>query len=68
MHDIEDIEDLGRRLNTCPYYGTRKAVRAAEFVTLPYNLLMNKVAREALNISLKESVAHCVFCTFTEDN
>ena len=54
MHDIEDIEDLGRRTNTCPYYGTRKAVRAAEFVTLPYNLLMNKTARDALSINLKE--------------
>lgn len=54
VHDIEDIEDLGRRMGTCPYYGTRKAVRQAELVTLPYNLLMNKTAREALNINLQE--------------
>lgn len=34
VHDIEDIEDLGRRTKTCPYYGSRKAVRAAEVVTV----------------------------------
>lgn len=57
MHDIEDIEDLGRKTQTCPYYGSRKAVRAAEVVTLPYNMLMQKTAREALGLSLKEWVA-----------
>lgn len=53
MHDIEDIEELGRKTHTCPYYGSRKAVRSAEVVTLPYNMLMQKSAREALGISLK---------------
>ncbi|GAA6024427.1 hypothetical protein JCM8202_004713 [Rhodotorula sphaerocarpa] len=56
VHDIEDIEDLGRKMHTCPYYGSRKAVRVAEVVTLPYNLLMQKSAREALGISLKNHV------------
>ncbi|ORY92941.1 helicase C-terminal domain-domain-containing protein [Leucosporidium creatinivorum] len=56
VHDIEDIEDLGRRTATCPYYGSRKAVRAAEIVTLPYNMLMSKSAREALGISLKDHI------------
>ncbi|KAK4697690.1 chromosome transmission fidelity protein 1, partial [Phenoliferia sp. Uapishka_3] len=56
VRDIEDIEDLGRKLHTCPYYGSRKAVRSAELVTLPYNLLMQKTAREALGISLKGNV------------
>ncbi|GAA5960705.1 hypothetical protein JCM3765_007297 [Sporobolomyces pararoseus] len=56
VRDIEDIEDLGRKLNTCPYYGTRRAVKAAEVVTLPYNMLMQKTAREALGISLKDHV------------
>ncbi|GAA5845996.1 hypothetical protein JCM9279_004750 [Rhodotorula babjevae] len=56
VHDIEDIEDLGRKTHTCPYYGSRKAVRAAEVVTLPYNMLMQKSAREALGISLKEHI------------
>ncbi|GAA5857522.1 hypothetical protein JCM8547_009318 [Rhodosporidiobolus lusitaniae] len=56
VHDIEDIEDLGRKTGTCPYYGSRKAVRSAEVVTLPYNMLMQKTAREALGISLKNHV------------
>ncbi|KAL8280650.1 hypothetical protein RQP46_006973 [Phenoliferia psychrophenolica] len=56
VHDIEDIEDLGRKLHTCPYYGSRRAVRSAELVTLPYNMLMQKSAREALGISLKGHV------------
>ncbi|KAM0752291.1 DNA repair helicase [Meredithblackwellia eburnea MCA 4105] len=56
VHDIEDIEDLGRKLKTCPYYGSRRAVRSAELVTLPYNLLMQSNAREALGISLKNHV------------
>ncbi|GAA5980280.1 hypothetical protein JCM5350_000898 [Sporobolomyces pararoseus] len=56
VRDIEDIEDLGRKLNTCPYYGTRRAVKAAEVVTLPYNMLMQKTAREALGISLTDHV------------
>ncbi|GAA5916746.1 DNA helicase [Sporobolomyces salmoneus] len=56
VRDIEDIEDLGRKLNTCPYYGSRRAVKAAEVVTLPYNMLMQKTAREALGISLKDHV------------
>ncbi|TNY22679.1 helicase C-terminal domain-containing protein [Rhodotorula diobovata] len=56
VHDIEDIEDLGRKTQTCPYYGSRKAVRAAEVVTLPYNMLMQKTAREALGLSLKDHI------------
>ncbi|SCZ99515.1 BZ3500_MvSof-1268-A1-R1_Chr3-1g06054 [Microbotryum saponariae] len=54
--DIEDIEDLGRRTKTCPYYGSRKAVRSAQLVTLPYNMLMSKAAREALGVSVKDHI------------
>ncbi|GAA5887482.1 hypothetical protein JCM16303_003432 [Sporobolomyces ruberrimus] len=56
VRDIEDIEDLGRKLGTCPYYGTRRAVKSAEVVTLPYNLLMMKTARESLGLELKGQV------------
>ncbi|BGP16056.1 hypothetical protein JCM10213_006808 [Rhodosporidiobolus nylandii] len=56
VHDIEDIEDLGRKTGTCPYYGSRKAVRSAEVVTLPYNMLMQKTARDALGISLENHI------------
>ncbi|CAE6433929.1 unnamed protein product [Rhizoctonia solani] len=54
--DIEDLETLGRQTSTCPYYGTRRAIKQAELVTLPYNLLLQKRAREALGIDLSDQV------------
>jgi hypothetical protein len=30
VRDIEELGELGKRLGACPYYGTRKAARAAE--------------------------------------
>ncbi|KAH7904949.1 DNA repair helicase [Hygrophoropsis aurantiaca] len=69
--DIEDLANAGRNAQTCPYYGSRKAIPQAEvgrdgspftslhaglirtqLVTLPYNLLLQKTAREALGIDL----------------
>ncbi|CAE6485365.1 unnamed protein product [Rhizoctonia solani] len=54
--DIEDLEGLGRQTSTCPYYGTRRAIKQAELVTLPYNLLLQKRSREALGIDLSDQV------------
>ncbi|CAE6460949.1 unnamed protein product [Rhizoctonia solani] len=54
--DIEDLETLGRHTATCPYYGTRRAIKQAELVTLPYNLLLQKRAREALGIDLTDQI------------
>ncbi|TFK20003.1 DNA repair helicase [Coprinopsis marcescibilis] len=54
--DIEDLAEAGRLANTCPYFGSRKAISQAELVTLPYNLLLQKSAREALGIDLKDQI------------
>ncbi|CUA77223.1 chromosome transmission fidelity protein 1 [Rhizoctonia solani] len=54
--DIEDLEMLGRQTSTCPYYGTRRAIKQAELVTLPYNLLLQNRAREALGIDLTDQI------------
>lgn len=54
--DIEDLAEAGRLANTCPYFGSRKAIPQAELVTLPYNLLLQKSAREALGINLKDQI------------
>ncbi|KZT56338.1 DNA repair helicase [Calocera cornea HHB12733] len=54
--DIEDLVTLGEELKTCPYYGSRRAIKQSELVTLPYNLLLQKSARQALNIDLKGQV------------
>lgn len=56
IRDIEDLADVGRKLAICPYYASRPAVTPAEMVTLPYPLLLQRVAREALGISLKGHV------------
>ncbi|KAF7299172.1 Chl1 helicase [Mycena indigotica] len=69
--DIEDLASVGRLANTCPYFGSRRAIPQAEvrflnlptdplnsmqLVTLPYNLLIQKTAREALGIDLTNQV------------
>nr|POE52016.1 atp-dependent dna helicase chl1 [Quercus suber] len=54
--DIEDLVKLGTRLELCPYYAARPAIRPAEVVTLPYPLLLQQSAREALGLSLKGHV------------
>nr|XP_031861102.1 uncharacterized protein CI109_003463 [Kwoniella shandongensis]KAA5528174.1 hypothetical protein CI109_003463 [Kwoniella shandongensis] len=56
VKDIEDIVSDGRKSCVCPYYATRRAVKQSQMVTLPYNLLLQKNAREALDISLKDQV------------
>ncbi|GAB7322946.1 hypothetical protein MBLNU13_g05482t1 [Cladosporium sp. NU13] len=56
IRDIEDLAGVGRKLGICPYYASRPAVTPAEMVTLPYPLLLQKTAREALGISLKGHV------------
>ncbi|KAG9233062.1 helicase C-terminal domain-containing protein [Amylocarpus encephaloides] len=56
IQDIEDLGSLGKKIGVCPYYASRAAIRPAEIVTLPYPLLLQKSAREALGISLKGHV------------
>ncbi|KAL1719631.1 helicase C-terminal domain-containing protein [Schizophyllum commune] len=54
--DIEELAATGRASGICPYFGSRKAIDQAELVTLPYNLLFQKSAREALGIDLKDQI------------
>lgn len=54
--DIEDLATAGKNTQTCPYYGSRRAIPQAELITLPYNLLLQKTAREALGIDLTNQV------------
>ncbi|KAE9987678.1 hypothetical protein EG328_001911 [Venturia inaequalis] len=56
IRDIEELGIIGKKLGICPYYASRPAIRPSEIVTLPYPLLLQKSAREALNISLKGHV------------
>jgi len=54
--DIETIAALGEKMHTCPYYGSRMSVHDAEFVALPYSMLLHKETRDSLGISLKGNI------------
>ncbi|XP_057504686.1 uncharacterized protein LOC130788146 [Actinidia eriantha] len=54
--DIEDLVSLGSRIGTCPYYGSRSMVPAADLVVLPYQSLLSKSSRESLGLNLKNSI------------
>ncbi|KAI9676879.1 MAG: ATP-dependent DNA helicase chl1 [Caeruleum heppii] len=56
IRDIEDLGTLGKRLGICPYYASRSVIKPSEIVTLPYPLLLQRPAREALDLSLKDHV------------
>ncbi|KAK0346608.1 ATP-dependent DNA helicase chl1 [Friedmanniomyces endolithicus] len=56
IRDIEEMTEVGKRLGICPYYASRTVIDSAEMVTLPYPLLLQKSAREALGISLRGHV------------
>lgn len=54
--DVEDLVKLGQELGTCPYYGSRRAVPAADVVVLPYQSLLHSATRETLGVKLKDCV------------
>ncbi|XP_058113677.1 uncharacterized protein LOC131256695 isoform X2 [Magnolia sinica] len=54
--DMEDLVQLGKKIGTCPYYGSRSMVPTANLVVLPYQSLLLKSARELLGLNLKNSV------------
>ncbi|KAK4107247.1 DNA repair helicase [Canariomyces notabilis] len=54
--DIEDMYRVGKELQICPYYASRTAIPGAEVITLPYPLLLQRSAREALGINLEGNV------------
>lgn len=56
LPDIEDLYTLGKKHQICPYYASRTAIPTAEIVTLPYPLLLQQNAREALGIKLEGNI------------
>ncbi|KAI0018902.1 DNA repair helicase [Xylariomycetidae sp. FL0641] len=56
LPDIEDLFSLGKNLQVCPYYASRTAIPGAEIITLPYPLLLQKTARDALGIKLEGNI------------
>lgn len=56
VQDIEQLVELGKEMNICPYFGARGSGRQAQIVTIPYNLLLSQSARQTLNIDFKDSI------------
>ncbi|EYE96296.1 DNA helicase [Aspergillus ruber CBS 135680] len=56
IKDIEDIGKVGKQVGICAYYASRSVIKHSEIVTLPYPLLLQRSAREALNLSIKDHV------------
>lgn len=56
LPDIEDLHQLGKSHQVCPYYASRTAIPSAEIITLPYPLLLQETAREALGIKLEGNI------------
>ncbi|RUS17736.1 helicase C-terminal domain-containing protein [Endogone sp. FLAS-F59071] len=56
IRDIEDLVELGQKLNACPYYGTRRSIRPAQLVTLPYHLLLHLPSRASLGLTLRNHI------------
>lgn len=56
LPDIEDMYELGKKSQICPYYASRTAIPTAEIITLPYPLLLQESARDALGIKLEGNI------------
>ncbi|KAH1026433.1 hypothetical protein HUJ05_000103 [Dendroctonus ponderosae] len=56
VHDIEDLVQVGKEINACPYYASRKAAEDAEVIFVPYNTLLHKSTREANGVKLKNNI------------
>ncbi|CAN8104662.1 unnamed protein product [Discula destructiva] len=56
LPDIEDLHQLGKIHQICPYYASRTAIPSAEIITLPYPLLLQETARDALGIKLEGNI------------
>ncbi len=54
--DIEELVKVGKEVNACPYYASRKAAKEAQLVLLPYNSILHKGTREGIGLKIKNSV------------
>eukprot|EP00899_Mesostigma_viride_P006276 jgi/Mesvir1/1564/Mv25078-RA.3 len=54
--DIEDLVSMGKERECCPYYASRRALPAADLITLPYTSLLHQATRESLGVSLRGNV------------
>lgn len=48
--DIEELVNLGRQKNSCPYYGSRLLLKTADIVFCPYNYIIDPVIRGTVHV------------------
>ena len=56
VRDIEELVVLGKQLEACPYYSTRKAVQTAQVVCMPYTTLLHADTRASMGLRLRGNV------------
>lgn len=47
--DIEDLVELGRKVNGCPFYAAKEIAKKAEVVFLPYDYLFSPISRRRVS-------------------
>ena len=60
--DVEELSRLGGRRGVCPYYASRAAVPAADFILLPYSALLSQVQARHCKCNEKQRNAHLGEC------
>lgn len=54
--DVERAARYGQALDTCGYFGSRRALKHAQVIVAPYGLILSQAHRQALGIDLSQSV------------
>ena len=54
--DIESLVQKGRRVNTCAYYASRQALKYAQLIIMPYQLLLHERTRNAIGLNLSGQI------------
>lgn len=54
--DIEDLVTAGRKLKCCPYFVSRELIPDADIVFMPYNYLLDPMARKANKVELNNTI------------
>ena len=54
--DIESLVQKGRKVNTCAYYASRQALKYAQLILMPYQLLLHERTRNAIGLNLSGQI------------
>lgn len=54
--DVERAARYGQVLDTCGYFGSRRALKHAQVIVAPYGLILSQAHRQALGIDLSQSI------------